>query len=411
MATARAHSRSSYSVLLLQKLLNLRDGVSPLTLVLDTVRESGVPLVEEMMLRAKTANGANGAARTKIVYVASHLAPRRRSPHIDVLVERRGKPLEAFREKILTAVAAAAAAGGLKVLIVVDSLCQIARQDPLFAATFVSSLVSPTASVVGIYHTDGVDASTSTMTGSSPLHRGKPHPFRILCHLATAVLRVLPLHEEVARKRARDRAEEVPRFGWAESEGWPYGYSDAALRYGTRKDLVGASTPQQALDRRGLLVTMELRRRSGRAVVEQYVVMLGTKREATTSRLPSTSTSTSASTSTSMSTSMSTPTPVALPWQRGATPCTDITVMADHPLFAAARDPREAEKNGDDSGSDDASPTSTFNLGLTDKQRRDREGIVLPYFDAQTDIGAGEGGRILYDMGREDDFDDEEDEI
>jgi elongator complex protein 5 len=51
---------------------------------------------------------------------------------------------------------------------------------------------------------------------------------------------------------------------------------------------------------------------------------------------------------------------------------------------------------------------------LTEKQRRDREGVVLPYFDAQKDGGGpGEGGRILYDMGEEDreDFDDEEDEI
>jgi len=36
---------------------------------------------------------------------------------------------------------------------------------------------------------------------------------------------------------------------------------------------------------------------------------------------------------------------------------------------------------------------------------------VLPYFDAQKGEGAGEGGRILYDMGSEDDFDEEEDEI
>ena len=54
---------------------------------------------------------------------------------------------------------------------------------------------------------------------------------------------------------------------------------------------------------------------------------------------------------------------------------------------------------------------STFSLGLTEKQRRDREGVVLPYFDAQKDEGMGEGGRILYDMGIEDDFDEEEDEI
>ena len=51
----------------------------------------------------------------------------------------------------------------------------------------------------------------------------------------------------------------------------------------------------------------------------------------------------------------------------------------------------------------------TFDLNLTERQRQEREGVVLPYMDAQK--GGGEGGRILYDMGVEDDFDDEEDEI
>jgi elongator complex protein 5 len=64
-----------------------------------------------------------------------------------------------------------------------------------------------------------------------------------------------------------------------------------------------------------------------------------------------------------------------------------------------------------DPGAENEEPTSTFELGLTDKQRRDREGVVLPYFDAQSGDGPGEGGRILYDMGEEDDFDEEEDEI
>lgn len=88
----------------------------------------------------------------------------------------------------------------------------------------------------------------------------------------------------------------------------------------------------------------------------------------------------------------------------------------------------------------------TFNLGLTERQRRAREGVVLPYYDAQRRVGGGgggggvgglgaggvggsqgggdngsqgqvpagrigEGGRILYEMGIEDDFDEEEDEI
>ena len=49
--------------------------------------------------------------------------------------------------------------------------------------------------------------------------------------------------------------------------------------------------------------------------------------------------------------------------------------------------------------------------GLSEKERRDREGVRLPYLDAQNEGGIGEGGRILYDMGVEDVFDDEEDEI
>ncbi|CAK7197516.1 hypothetical protein SEUCBS139899_000163 [Sporothrix eucalyptigena] len=382
MATPRAHSRSSYSVLLFQKLLNLRDGVSPLTLVLDTVRESGTPLIEEMMLRAKTISGkgTDRTERARVVYVSMQLPPHRRSPYVDVYVARRGQSLDALRTAIDAAVASAP-----RVLLVVDSICQLARQEPLYAAAFVSSLVTPTVSVLGIYHTDG--PTLSTIKSTSPLLRGKPHPFRVLCHLATAVLRVSPLHEEVARKRARDRAEEPPQFGWAAGEGWPLPSSEAASRYGSRADLLG-----KELAGRSLLVGMELRRRSGRAVVEQYVVVFG-------STTPKTSeTETKASTASSRG---------LLPWQKGASPCNNVTVMADHPLFAI-HDPGDRHDDDDD---EDDTPTSTFNLGLTDKQRKDREGIVLPYFDAQTDIGFGEGGRILYDMGREDDFDDEEDEI
>ncbi|KAJ6790043.1 hypothetical protein PWT90_05270 [Aphanocladium album] len=84
---------------------------------------------------------------------------------------------------------------------------------------------------------------------------------------------------------------------------------------------------------------------------------------------------------------------------------TDMLLLrSDHPVFAAP-------DAGGDGGDGEEEPESTFNLGLTEKQRKDREGIVLPYFDAQTEVGGGDGGRILYEMGREDDFDEEEDEI
>ena len=80
-----------------------------------------------------------------------------------------------------------------------------------------------------------------------------------------------------------------------------------------------------------------------------------------------------------------------------------VTLLDDHPLYRPPEEP--------DTGAGVEEPESTFDLRLTDRQSREREGVVLPYFDAQQGDGPGEGGRILYDMGEEDDFDEEEDEI
>ncbi len=46
------HTRS-HSLLLLQKLLNLRDGASPLTLLLDNLEQPATPVVSEFISRAK----------------------------------------------------------------------------------------------------------------------------------------------------------------------------------------------------------------------------------------------------------------------------------------------------------------------------------------------------------------------
>lgn len=83
-------------------------------------------------------------------------------------------------------------------------------------------------------------------------------------------------------------------------------------------------------------------------------------------------------------------------------------MLEEHPLFRALR--RE-DGVGVKGGVGEREIEGTFELGLTEKQRREREGVVLPYFDAQKGQGPGQGGRILYDMGVEDDFDEEEDEI
>lgn len=195
---------------------------------------------------------------------------------------------------------------------------------------------------------------------ASALGEYEPHPLAVLQHLATAVLRVSSLHQAVEKRRAQNRSLPEPVFGLNER------------REGVLVGLVGKMSSAAAA---AVVAEMELRRRSGRAVVERFVVPVG-----------------------------------AAGGAGGGGGGGGLSLLSDHPLFAVPEDGDRgaAGRTGPD---DEELAETTFSLGLTDKQRRDREGVVLPYFDAQEDVGGGEGGRILYEMGREDDFDDEEDEI
>lgn len=212
---------------------------------------------------------------------------------------------------------------------------------------FLLGVVGPGASLVAVYHTDVPLVLPKTV------NEYEPHPLTILTHLATAMFRVSSLHQAAEKKRAQNRSLPEPEFGLGEGR--------EGVLVGLRRDSAG-----------GVVVEMEMRRRSGRSVSEKFVFV------------PS------------------------LPGA-GATPPGpgSISLLADHPLFAAPADAEAKLTESEEIELMDA----TFSLGLTDKQRRDREAVVLPYFDAQTDVGSGEGGRILYELGREDDFDDEEDEI
>ncbi len=160
--------------------------------------------------------------------------------------------------------------------------------------------------------------------------------------------------QTLAQKRAAEKSLAEPIFGIAEHrEGLVLG--------------MGANDP------RAVVIRMDYRRKSGRGVKESFVLSL------TADSGPESGENTTYSDE-------------------------KIVLLEDHPLYH----PRElfaAEGEAPVPGED-----STFELGLTAKQRLDREGVVLPYFDAQKGEG-GEGGRILYDMGVEDDFDEEEDEI
>lgn len=206
----------------------------------------------------------------------------------------------------------------------------------------------------------------------------EPHPATVLNHLATAVLRATSLPHAAARRRARDRSLPEPAFGLDEAR--------EGVLVGLKAAPAAVSASSSSSSSGAVVVEMELRRRSGRAVVERFVLEPAPALQGAA-------------------------TPAAVVSSTGV-----LSLLSDHPAFAAPETAAgggggEGGGGGDGVGADEDLAETTFSLGLTDKQRRDREGVVLPYFDAQEDVGGGEGGRILYEMGREDDFDDEEDEI
>jgi elongator complex protein 5 len=203
-------------------------------------------------------------------------------------------------------------------------------------------------SLVAVYHTD-VPISTSAVPYA-------PTPLSTLSYLATTIITVHSLSILVAEKAARDRSLPIPIFGLAqEMEGIVIGLK---------------LTPKSIRSsEKGLVLELEHRRKSGRGVLEWYFLPSHTASSKTT---PQTFRET-------------------------------VTILDDHPLFR-----RDAEIPAT-SGAE--LTDMTFSLGLTDRQRQEREGVVLPYMDAQKSGAPNEGGRILYDMGVEDDFDDEEDEI
>ncbi|KAK1813352.1 hypothetical protein LTR12_012276 [Friedmanniomyces endolithicus] len=185
-----------------------------------------------------------------------------------------------------------------------------------------------------------------------------PAPLTLLKYLATTIFTMRSLHHVLERKAARERSHVEPSFG---------------LEEGKEGVLQGLG----ANGREGVVLEMEHRRKSGRGVREWYFL----------SPHPPARRSLAIG--------------VLVGGGKGLDGRGDVGLLEDHPLYRSPEREVVTGEGGEEGG--------TFELGLTEGQRRDREGVVLPYFDAQR--GGGEGGRILYDMGSEDDFDEEEDEI
>lgn len=260
-------------------------------------------------------------------------------------------------QQIAQAVSSAITAANKRCLILIDSLTRLSkasihpRPDVNLTAFLMSLLQPPRAHQASLSVVAVYHLDVPLHTTATPY---SPAPLSLLEYLATTVITVHSLAILVSDKQARGRSLGAPSFGLAEAK---------------QGVLIGLK-PQRSIktDERGVVLQLEHRRKSGRGVLEWYFLP-----DKTPARAPSS------------------------PFKE------TVSLLDDHALFQKA---------------EDALPTTNqdladvpFSLGLTDRQRLERDGVVLPYFDAQKAGGGGEGGRILYDMGAEDDFDEEEDEI
>lgn len=241
-------------------------------------------------------------------------------------------------------------------MILIDSinpLLHSTRLDRTFhLSTFLSTFIVPAGPSASKPDTSLVVTFHQDVPGRPNQSPYTPPPLSILTYLATTVIKLHSFSHILAQKAARDRSLVPPVFGLEEEQ-------DGVL-LGRLDKPIGKDTAE------GVVLEMEYRRKSGRGVLEWYLLPPA-------SRYPSSQVK------------------------------EIVTLLDDHPLY---RPPEDIN-----AGEGEEEPESTFELRLTERQRREREGVVLPYFDAQQGNGPGEGGRILYDMGEEDDFDEEEDEI
>ncbi|KAJ5757412.1 uncharacterized protein N7511_006106 [Penicillium nucicola] len=343
MAPVNLSHRRTHNLLLISKLLSSRDTASPLTLVQDSLEQPATPLYKEYIRRAKL-------SKVHVTLIAFETL--KQPEGVDAFVStRRKSPADIIKEVN----AVASANPSRRRLILIDSINPLLgsrRSDPSFhLPSFLGSFIAPTsptakvdASLVVTYHQDVPEPSQQNSYS--------PSPISVLTYLATSIITLHSFSHILAQKAARDRSLAPPVFGLEEEQ--------EGILLGRLDRLVGTGAAE------GLVIELEHRRKSGRGVLEWYLLPPASRYS-----------------------------PQHLKEV--------VTLLDDNVLY---NPPMERHI-----GPEDEEPTSTFELGLTDRQRRDREGVVLPYFDAQHGNGPGEGGRILYDMGEEDDFDEEEDEI
>ncbi|ORY10250.1 Elongator subunit Iki1-domain-containing protein [Clohesyomyces aquaticus] len=241
------------------------------------------------------------------------------------------------------------AIGGTKdSLVIVDSLHDLFDNKGVDPCALVNLVNNTSSYIVGVHHQDFVAPITEPYAIKS---------LDVAKHMATAILACKSLAHVLAAKAAKQRSLPEPTHGMLE-------------------DTEGIVQSITGNDRRGTVVEAEFRRVSGRPEFENFWV-----RRCLTSDFEQP--------------------PAGFPF--GPLKKEFVMCLDEFPLYSNQETVDKILTKHDETD-------MTFKLDLTMRQKEARDSVILPYFDAQSGEG-GEGGRILYDMGAEDDFDEEEDEI
>ncbi|KAG9194918.1 hypothetical protein G6011_00038 [Alternaria panax] len=325
-----------HTVHLMSRVLNVRTNASPFTLVLDNLNQRADPFIAEIVRRALSRN-------VNVFFVTfesmSAVAPIRTVSGFGLT----GAAIMLDLHKAMS--------DSKESLVIVDDLYELLNNKGIEMPRLFDLVANKFAStLIGIYHTDILDAAPE-----SPY---APQPLELVKYMATSIITCKSFAHCLAAKAARQRSLPEPTWGL----------------------LQGAEGIVQCLDAndpRGIVLEAEFRRKSGKPEGETYFL-----------RAPQ------------------------LQDYHAPVPGVPVGTLKMEYVVLLDQVPEYADQSVVDAcGEAGLEVESTFNLGLTEKQKQAREGVVLPYFDAQKGEGAGEGGRILYDMGSEDDFDEEEDEI
>ncbi|PVH99369.1 hypothetical protein DM02DRAFT_615084 [Periconia macrospinosa] len=365
--TSGAHQR--HAIQLISRVLSVRAGASPFTLILDSLTQRATSVLREILRRVM-------GRRARVIMVSFES----KSPFVSTLGQGEdgirwvdawaGKPENLFNilETALREEKTASTSSRTnpsttspstpyspEIVVVVDNIHDLLTHTSIpLPQLFTLVAGQYAASLIGIYHTDLIDTATVPSAYA-------PAPLLLLNFTATTILTLRSYTHVLATARAQSQSLPEPVYSL------PYDGTEGIL-----EDL-SANSPEG-----GVVLDAEFRRKSGRA--ERYTYFL--RPPGPSDYAPLTDTA-----------------PPALRKEF-------IVLLEQVPSYAIISNPASAAVDKNKDGME-----TSFNLGLTDKQREKRENVVLPYFDAQKGEGAGEGGRILYDMGEEDDFDEEEDEI